>query len=379
MLFQCRGFASAAAEPLRILFCGSQRFSIPSLEALYRERGRDPGLVRALEVLVTPPRRSGRGLKVVEESPCQRLAERLGLRIHQRETFTGWELPQGTNLIIVVSFRLFVPPRILRSAKYGGLNVHPSFLPDLRGPAPLHRALLRGDDHIGMSLQTLDEDQIDHGTILAQTPKPGFPIPPGAGIEEVTQEAATRGAQMLIEGLRGGLYLPPRRDVGWKAAELEGQQLVRAPKVTRAESQIDWTGWTRADEFERRIRACTKIWTQAVDRRGQQKRVIFTEASRVAAEEVRGEEASVVFVHEQADGHGSAPERRRQERRVMVDRDRGSCAVLVGDATWVLMTTAQVEGKTRQDAATALAPFLRTEGGAAQNKQRKTNKQEPTG
>lgn len=89
--------------------------------------------------------------------PCKTLAEELGLRIHQRETFRMWDvslllirvlpvtptsltdglstkLPHGTNLVVVVSFGLFVPRRILSSAKYGGLNVHPSLLPECVSP-----------------------------------------------------------------------------------------------------------------------------------------------------------------------------------------------------------------------------------------------------
>jgi methionyl-tRNA formyltransferase len=34
------------------------------------------------------------------------------------------------NLIIAVSFGLFVPPRLINASKYGGLNVHPSLLPE---------------------------------------------------------------------------------------------------------------------------------------------------------------------------------------------------------------------------------------------------------
>ena len=34
------------------------------------------------------------------------------------------------NLVVAVSFGLFVPRRILEEAKYGGLNVHPSILPE---------------------------------------------------------------------------------------------------------------------------------------------------------------------------------------------------------------------------------------------------------
>lgn len=44
---------------------------------------------------------------------------------------TPWmQMPTGINLIIAVSFGLFVPPRLLKQAKYGGINVHPSFLPE---------------------------------------------------------------------------------------------------------------------------------------------------------------------------------------------------------------------------------------------------------
>lgn len=58
----------------------------------------------------------------------------LGLNIHQIDTFTGWTPPQvhdqPFNMVVAVSFGLLVPPRILNSAKYGGLNVHPSMLPE---------------------------------------------------------------------------------------------------------------------------------------------------------------------------------------------------------------------------------------------------------
>jgi methionyl-tRNA formyltransferase len=85
----------------------------------------------------------------------QRLANDLGLPVHERDTFTGWQVsfvsqtlfsdtsqssqtttqmpePGGEpiNLIIAVSFGLFVPPRLLRAAQYGGLNIHPSLLPE---------------------------------------------------------------------------------------------------------------------------------------------------------------------------------------------------------------------------------------------------------
>lgn len=67
--------------------------------------------------------------------PIKRVAlEELSLPIHQIDTFTGWLPPrpsgESINLVVAVSFGLLVPPRILNNAKYGGLNVHPSMLPE---------------------------------------------------------------------------------------------------------------------------------------------------------------------------------------------------------------------------------------------------------
>lgn len=67
--------------------------------------------------------------------PIKKVAiEELGLTVHQIDTFTGWEPPkpdgESINLIVAVSFGRLVPPRILNATKYGGLNVHPSMLPE---------------------------------------------------------------------------------------------------------------------------------------------------------------------------------------------------------------------------------------------------------
>lgn len=82
--------------------------------------------------------------------PIKAAAQELGLPLHERDTFTGWnvrigihcrfsgadyiQLPkpndESINLIVAVSFGLFVPSRILKAAEYGGLNVHPSLLPE---------------------------------------------------------------------------------------------------------------------------------------------------------------------------------------------------------------------------------------------------------
>lgn len=55
------------SEPLRILFCGSDDFSIASLRALHQERKRNPILIASIDVLCRPGKPAGRNLKTIRE------------------------------------------------------------------------------------------------------------------------------------------------------------------------------------------------------------------------------------------------------------------------------------------------------------------------
>ena len=230
------------SDPLRILFCGSDDFSNASLRALHEEHCRNPALIESIDVFVRPPKRIGRGLKVLSESPVKGLAQQLGLPIHERDTFTGWDLPLGTNLVVAVSFGLFVPWRILHTSKYGGLNVHPSLLPAYRGPAPLHHTLLDGVQTTGVTLQTLDDKEFDRGVILSRELLMwnGLKrIPKDCTVQQLQDAAAPVGARLLVEGLRSGLHVPPYEDVtDDPAAPYVPAEPRHAPKITKYDRQI---------------------------------------------------------------------------------------------------------------------------------------------
>ncbi|KAH6604629.1 hypothetical protein Trco_006336 [Trichoderma cornu-damae] len=341
------GIARKASDPLRILFCGSDAFSCASLRALHREHERDGRLIESLDVMVLPPRRAGRGFKDMKE-------ERLGLRIHQRETFRGWsdKIPEGTNLIVVVSFGLFVPPRILNSARYGGLNVHPSLLPHLRGPAPIHHAMMRGDEHTGVSLQTLDPKVFDHGIVLAQTPSPGLPIPPSTTLQHLAGDLAEAGAEMLVRGLRDGLHVPPYTDAGWMANLLKGEDLVHAPKVSKGESQINWREWGSRD-FVRFLNIFNTIWTQARNDKGKFKRVLFLDAESVPERDVTGRDGEMVFRVEPGD------EAKDIQKTVRVDDGRDAFYIPTGREDWVRVRGVKVDGKTTQAARIGMREFVK--------------------
>ncbi|KAI6500892.1 hypothetical protein MCOR13_005836 [Pyricularia oryzae] len=261
-----RFYSARVSDPLRILFCGSDAFSCESLRALDKVRRSEPQLVKSIDVVTRPPKRTGRGLKVIRHAPIETLATDLQLPVHPLDSFRGWELPlvdgEAINLIIAVSFGLFIPSRILKAVKYGGLNLHPSFLPDLRGSAPIQWAIMLDRQHTGVTLQTLDDKAFDRGLILSQTPRPGIPITPDATTADLTAQLAAPSAAMLIAGLRAGLHLPPLSPLSDNAHA--SQPGFHARKLTKQDAELRWdellTGSWSCEDVGRRYRALGPLW-----------------------------------------------------------------------------------------------------------------------
>ncbi|KAL2019710.1 hypothetical protein VTK56DRAFT_9247 [Thermocarpiscus australiensis] len=397
--------AGKVSDPLRILFCGSDEFSCVSLRALHEEHKRNADLIRSIDVVVRPSKPTGRGLKVLREVPLRTLADQLRLPVHVRDTFTGWHMPQPNgdpiNLIIAVSFGLFVPPRLLNASKYGGLNVHPSLLPDLRGPAPLHHALLAERTHTGVTIQTLSPETFDAGTILLQTPAPGIPIPPGCTVSQLHDLLAPAGAAMLVEALRAGLHVPPypsqktqaqahqtASDETEKNRGRESLPLRHAPKITPHDRQVLWTR-AGAREVALRARVLGRLWThmaiaadpgkkpasagggpEKTGRTHTHKRVILEDVSEAAAAatagftgvQVQGEEEgrqerSVQWVQKAGlkDNEGGLASREELVTvECRVDGDGEAVLMRMADGSWLRIGRIRVEGLTSKPARAVL-------------------------
>ncbi len=99
------------------------------------------------------------------------------------------------DVYVVASFGKILPDRVIYKAKYKTLNVHPSILPLLRGPAPIQGAIL-GEEKTGVTIMRLDE-KMDHGPILAQREVPIHPWP--QKYEIVEQILGEAGGELLAE------------------------------------------------------------------------------------------------------------------------------------------------------------------------------------
>ncbi|KAG8632152.1 hypothetical protein KVT40_001292 [Elsinoe batatas] len=263
--WQTGGVPSVVVErpkipPLKILFCGSDEFSIYSLYALCKLPS---SVVESIDVVCKTGARVGRGLKDIRHPLIKDAAEQVQLPVHQISTFTSWTPPKPIDLVIAVSFGLLVPPRILSLATYGGLNVHPSFLPDLYGPAPIHWAMLHGDKYSGVTLQTLHPTKFDQGDIVDQTPRPGLEL--AYSVDRKTNKAAIfrnvdrlglAGAEMLKENLESGAFLTRRIE-----STVEGEAR-HARKINKEDRHIKIHEWT-AEELLLRDSVLGLLWDKS--------------------------------------------------------------------------------------------------------------------
>jgi methionyl-tRNA formyltransferase len=208
--------------------------------------------------------------------PIKGVAHELGLPIHHLDTFNNWTLPSPFDLIVAVSFGLLVPARIINATTYGGLNVHPSLLPDLRGAAPIQHAILGGRHYTGVSVQTMHPTKFDCGEVIAQTPLPGIRIAHETTTEDLINQLAPLGATMLRNSIDRGLFISPKTVL--RKEEINPRSLEPAPKITPEDGHINWDKWT-AHRILRANRALGRLWdtttVQRCNAQSQETRVSY--------------------------------------------------------------------------------------------------------
>ena len=143
-------------EPMsfeRIVFFGTPRFAVPTLEALHAA-GRTP-----VAVVSQPSRGSGRG-RTVRLPPVGQWAAEHGVELLQpekvrRRVFLDSLRELQPDGAVVVAFGQIFPQKLLDLPRWGCINVHASILPRWRGAAPIQAAILAGDQQTGVAIMRM--------------------------------------------------------------------------------------------------------------------------------------------------------------------------------------------------------------------------------
>ncbi len=117
------------------------------------------------------------------------------------------------DVIVVACFPSRIPRRTARLARLAALNVHPSRLPNGRGPDPLFWTLRRGDGRAAVTVHALD-DQLDAGPIFAQR---DLGYPDGTTEADLDAMLAEAGGAILVEtaiALAAGTAVAAPQDEG---------------------------------------------------------------------------------------------------------------------------------------------------------------------
>ena len=148
---------------MRVVFMGTPDFAVPSLRMLAERH-------EVVLVVTRPDAVRGRGRKLVS-SPVKVVALELGLPVCEAaradEAMVASVTGVAPDAICVAAYGALLPDSILSAAPLGCLNVHASLLPRGRGAAPIQRALLEGDDTVGVSIMRLVR-QVDAGPYCRQ-------------------------------------------------------------------------------------------------------------------------------------------------------------------------------------------------------------------
>lgn len=229
------------SKSLKIIYAGTPYFAVPALHALLQAD------YSVIAVYTQPDRPAGRGQKL-QFSPVKQLAHQHAIPIYQpislREPYTQEELRAlRPDLLIVAAYGLLLPESVLTIPRYGCLNIHASLLPRWRGAAPIQYALLAGDQETGITLMQMEKG-LDTGPIWQQR---ACPISDAETTESLQNKLAQLGAELLLETLPqiiAGQHKPIPQD---------SAQATYAPKITKADAQLNWQ--LSAVELARQVRA----------------------------------------------------------------------------------------------------------------------------
>jgi methionyl-tRNA formyltransferase len=215
---------------MRLVFCGTPEFAVPSLRRLIAE----PSI--SVETVITQPDRPrGRG-QHPGGSAVKEAALAAGLHVFQPETIKSEPAQDflkkvAPDAIVIIAYGQIIPARLLTIPRLGWINLHASLLPRYRGAAPIQWAIANGEKTTGLTTMQIDAG-IDSGPMLLQRE---VEIGPNETAPELAARMSEIGAALLVESLlqldRGEISPVPQKHEG----------ATMAPILKKEYGGIDWS------------------------------------------------------------------------------------------------------------------------------------------
>lgn len=213
----------------KVIFMGTPDFSVPVLQTIIQE-GYD-----VIAVVTQPDRPVGRK-RVLTPPPVKVEAMKHHIPVFQPEKLNGSiDMEQiielGADVIITAAYGQLLPKALLDAPKLGCINVHASLLPELRGGAPIHYAILQGKEKTGITIMYMAE-KLDAGNIISQV---DVKIEETDHVGTLHDKLSEAGSKLLAETL-------PKLIAGTADSIPQDERLATfASNITREQEKLDWS------------------------------------------------------------------------------------------------------------------------------------------
>ena len=215
--------------PLKLVFCGTPAFAVPSLRALLSD-----SYFQIAGVVTQPDRPRGRGKKTAS-SPVKDAALEAGVPVYQTEKVRSessldYFKRLAPDVVVIIAYGQIIPAALIAIPRLGWINLHGSLLPKYRGAAPINWAIINGEKVTGLTTMQIDAG-LDTGPMLL---KYQTGIGPDETAPDLYGQLAGAGAPLIMETLK-------KLDQGEIApAPQDNSQATLAPPLKKEDGRIDW-------------------------------------------------------------------------------------------------------------------------------------------
>ena len=227
---------------LKVVFMGTPTFAVPVLEQLIKETD-------VILVVSQPDREKDRKGNILP-TPIKKLALDNNIEVYQpskiKEEYEKI-ISLNPDIIITCAYGQIIPEIILNCPKYGCINVHGSLLPKLRGGAPIHHAIINGDEVTGITIMYMDK-LMDSGDIISQEE---LSIMDNDNLDSVYEKMSHLGAELLIETLPSIIKGTNKR------IKQNESEVTFGYNITKEEEKIDFS--KNSKDIYNRIRGLSTV------------------------------------------------------------------------------------------------------------------------
>lgn len=214
----------------KVIFMGTPDFAVPILEALIEN-------TNVVMVVTQPDKEIGRHHDLVE-TPVKKVALANNIKVFQptdiRNDYNDI-INLNADIIITCAYGQIIPEAILNNPPLGCINVHASLLPRLRGGAPIHHAIIDGEEKTGVTIMYMDK-KMDTGDIITTRE---YIIKDNDNVGTLHDKLSQIGKELLID------TLPSIINKTNKRVPQNNDEATYAWNIKREEEHLDFNSTAR--------------------------------------------------------------------------------------------------------------------------------------